>query len=57
MRFRFTETAIDTARARGDLLDSGAGGYVSFKGWVRDHNEGQEVTRLEYAEVQELAVK
>jgi len=57
MRFRFTQSAIDTAAARLELLDSGAGGYVSFEGWVRDHNEGQEVTRLEYEAFQDLAVK
>jgi molybdopterin synthase catalytic subunit len=57
MRFRFTQTAIDSAQARRELLDLGAGGYVSFEGWVRDHNEGQEVTRLEYEAFQELAVK
>ncbi len=57
MRFRFTQTAIDTDGARRELLDLGAGGYVSFEGWVRDHNEGQEVTRLEYEAFQELAVK
>ena len=57
MRFRFTETAIDAAAARRELLDRGAGGYVSFEGWVRDFNEGQEVTRLEYEAFQALAVK
>jgi molybdopterin synthase catalytic subunit len=57
MSFRFTLQAIDTAAARRELLDLGAGGYVSFEGWVRDHNEGQEVARLEYEAFQELAVK
>jgi molybdopterin synthase catalytic subunit len=57
MRFRFTESAIDAAAARRELLDHGAGGYVSFEGWVRDHNEGREVTRLEYEAFQALAVK
>ena len=57
MRFRFTESAIDAAAARRELLDRGAGGYVSFEGWVRDFNEGQEVTRLEYEAFQALAVK
>jgi molybdopterin synthase catalytic subunit len=57
MRFRLTSVAIDTAAARRELLDLGAGGYVSFEGWVRDHNEGQEVIRLEYEAFQELAVK
>jgi molybdopterin synthase catalytic subunit len=56
-RFRFTQSAIDTEAARRELLDSGAGGYVSFEGWVRDHNEGLEVTRLEYEAFVELAVK
>lgn len=57
MRFRLTPSAIDTDSARRELLDLGAGGYVSFEGWVRDHNEGQEVVRLEYEAFQELAVK
>jgi molybdopterin synthase catalytic subunit len=57
MQFRFTQTAIDVASARKDLEDLGAGGFVSFEGWVRNHNEGQEVTRLEYEAFQELAVK
>ena len=57
MRFRFTESAIDTSEARGELLDLAAGAYASFEGWVRNHNEGQVVTRLEYEAFQELAVK
>ena len=57
MNFRFTQTAIDTENARRELQDLGAGGYASFEGWVRDHNEGQEVTGLEYEAFQELAVK
>src|ERR1700730_11814489 len=57
MRFRVTRSAIDTAAARSELLDSSAGGYASFEGWVRDHNEGQEVTRLEYEAFQALALK
>ena len=57
MGFRFTQAAIDTAGAQRELQDPGSGGYVSFEGWVRDENEGQEVTRLEYEAFQELAVK
>jgi molybdopterin synthase catalytic subunit len=57
MRFRFTHVAIDTAGARQELRCLSAGGYVSFEGWVRDHNEGRDVTRLEYEAFQELAVK
>ncbi|HVC02006.1 MAG TPA: molybdenum cofactor biosynthesis protein MoaE [Steroidobacteraceae bacterium] len=57
MRFRFTASAIDTESARRELLDGGAGGYVSFEGWVRDHNEGLAVRRLEYEAFVDLAVK
>jgi molybdopterin synthase catalytic subunit len=57
MRFRFSSTAIDTAGARHELRDTGAGGFVSFEGWVRDHNEGKEVTRLEYEAFEALALK
>jgi molybdopterin synthase catalytic subunit len=57
MRFRFAEAPIDTVAARRELLDGGAGGYVSFEGWVRDHNEGREVVRLEYEAFQALALK
>jgi molybdopterin synthase catalytic subunit len=49
--------AIDTVEARKELLDQASGGYVSFEGWVRDFNEGREVTRLEYEAFQELALK
>ena len=57
MRFRFTDGAIDTDSSRRELLDPGAGGYASFEGWVRNFNEGQEVTRLEYEAFQDLALK
>jgi molybdopterin synthase catalytic subunit len=57
MHFRFASTAIDTERARVELLDRSAGGFVSFEGGVRNFNEGREVTRLEYEAFQELAVK
>jgi len=57
IHFRFTHAPIDTQAARRELQNLGAGGYVSFEGWVRDHNEGREVTRLEYEAFQELAVK
>jgi molybdopterin synthase catalytic subunit len=56
MSFRFTEHAIDSAAARAELLDPGAGGFVTFEGWVRDFNEGREVTGLEYEAFQALAV-
>jgi molybdopterin synthase catalytic subunit len=57
MLFTFSSTAIDTDAARHSLLDPGAGGYVSFEGWVRNLNEGQRVLRLEYEAYEQLAVK
>jgi molybdopterin synthase catalytic subunit len=54
---RDDSSAIDTDSARRELVDLGAGGYVSFEGWVRNYNEGQEVIRLEYEAFQELAAK
>jgi molybdopterin synthase catalytic subunit len=55
--FRFTKTPIDTTAGRNALLDRSAGGYASFEGWVRDHNEGQSVKRLEYEAFEALAIK
>ncbi len=55
--FRFSSTPIDTEAGRSSLQDGAAGGYVSFEGWVRDHNEGLAVRRLEYEAFVELAVK
>jgi molybdopterin synthase catalytic subunit len=57
MRFRFTSTPIDIMSGQRELKDLGAGGFVSFEGWVRDLNEGLEVVRLEYEAFQELALK
>ena len=37
--------------------DPAAGGYASFEGWVRDHNEGRRVRRLEYEAFEALAIK
>lgn len=39
---------IDPAALRLRLPDPAAGAYCSFEGWVRNHNEGQQVLRLEY---------
>ena len=55
--FEVTSQVIDLAAARERLLDPGCGAYVQFEGWVRDHNEGQAVIRLEYEVYEPLAVK
>lgn len=38
------------------LQNSSAGAYVSFEGWVRNHNAGREVASLEYEIYPELAL-
>ena len=55
--FRFSHEPLDTAALRDTLADPACGGYVSFEGWVRNHNEGQQVSRLEYEAFEPLALK
>jgi len=40
-----------------NLQNPAAGAYVSFEGWVRNHNEGKEVKSLEYEAYHALANK
>jgi molybdopterin/thiamine biosynthesis adenylyltransferase/molybdopterin synthase catalytic subunit len=55
--FSFTREKIDEAALRTQLLDPTAGGYASFEGWVRNHNEGHAVRHLEYEAFELLAIK
>ncbi len=54
-RFRLSETPFDTATLRAQLLDARVGGYASFEGWVRDHNDGRAVHGLRYEAYAALA--
>ncbi|GAA0719958.1 molybdenum cofactor biosynthesis protein MoaE [Dokdonella soli] len=54
-RFRLSDTAIDIASERSALDHTAAGAYVSFEGWVRDHNDGRAVQRLDYQAYAPLA--
>ena len=56
-RFSITSEAIDLAAFRAAMEDPSCGAYVQFDGWVRDHNEGQPVLRLEYEVYEPLAVQ
>jgi molybdopterin synthase catalytic subunit len=47
-RFHLSATPIDAAAQRVSLEDPAAGGCVTFEGWVRNHNEARQVTRLDY---------
>ena len=55
--FSFSSVPFDTAALRESLADSAAGGFAAFEGWVRNHNEGKVVARLEYEAFEALAVK
>jgi len=55
--FSFTREKIDEAALRKQLFDPTAGGYTSFEGWVRNHNEGLAVRHLEYEAFEPLAIK
>ena len=55
--FEFIREAIDPGALRSQVEDPHSGGYVAFEGWVRDHNEGRRVLRLEYEAYESLGVK
>ena len=55
--FAFSQTPLTPDSYRIELADPAAGGYAAFEGWVRNHNEGHAVTRLEYEAFEALANK
>jgi molybdopterin/thiamine biosynthesis adenylyltransferase/molybdopterin synthase catalytic subunit/rhodanese-related sulfurtransferase len=55
--FSFNEGPLDTAALAREMRDDTCGGFAGFEGWVRNHNEGLAVTRLEYEAFAELAEK
>src|SRR4051812_33849784 len=55
--FSFSSVALTPDAYRRSLEDPAAGGFASFEGWVRNHNEGHAVTHLEYEAFEELANK
>lgn len=54
-RFRLADARIDAASERAALGHSAAGACVAFEGWVRDHNDGRAVHRLDYQAYAPLA--
>jgi molybdopterin synthase catalytic subunit len=54
-RFHLLDSPIEPQRLRLALQQGGLGAYVAFEGWVRDHNEGRTVQRLEYEAFAALA--
>lgn len=57
MSFQISEQSIQPDLLRQEVLHDTAGAFVSFEGWVRNHNEGQAVNRLEYSAYVPLAEK
>ena len=55
--FTFSAAPLDPAGLQRGLRDERCGGFAAFEGWVRNHNEGHAVTRLEYEAFAELAEK
>jgi molybdopterin synthase catalytic subunit len=54
--FRLSADALDPAELKHALQLASAGACVTFEGWVRDHNEGEPVTALDYEAYEPLAV-
>ena len=55
-RFLIATRALDTAAKAALLTNPAAGALVSFIGWVRNHNQGRQVDRLEYEAFEALAI-
>lgn len=53
--FQISNDPLDPAALARSLAHARAGAYVTFEGWVRDHNDGRAVTRLDYQAYAPLA--
>ena len=47
---------VDTNTLRRELQRPGCGGFCVFEGWVRETNDGREVSGLDYEAYNELAI-
>lgn len=55
--FSISREPLDRDQLHSNLVNTQAGAIVVFEGWVRNHNEGKQVSSLEYQVYQELALK
>lgn len=53
--FEISNNAIDPAALARSLAHARAGACATFEGWVRDHNDGRSVQRLDYQAYAPLA--
>lgn len=54
--FSLSTEPLDPETLRTSVRNVQAGGYASFEGWIRNHNEGQAVTALEYEAYEAVCV-
>lgn len=54
--FELTDTDIDVTQLRAEHAHDASGGFVTFEGWVRNHNDGRAVRGLHYESYEALAV-
>lgn len=54
--FALSDAPLDAAALTRELAQSEAGACVTFEGWVRDHNDGRCVNRLEYEAYETVAI-
>ena len=57
MTFTVTAEPIDREAMMAALADDACGACVVFDGWIRNHNEGRKVQRLEYEVYRPLAIR
>ena len=56
MKFAISDRQISDRELKQQLLNHSCGACVSFEGWVRNHNDGRPVTKLEYEVYRPLAI-
>jgi len=56
-QFRLTDEVISPTDLSRQLINQTAGALVTFEGWVRNNNDGHQVTGLEYHIYHSLALK
>ncbi len=54
--FIISSLPIQVETYKKQLRQDQCGGFCSFEGWVRNHNNNQQVSRLEYSAYEALAV-
>ena len=57
MKFSVSHSPINVDAVKKAVSDTSCGALVVFEGWIRDHNEGQDVERLEYEVFRPVAEK